>query len=62
MRLWRIAKEMHYAVTRLTELRLSRSAGLNRPPDTYAEFLLLTSTTWRREPSAEQRGRGCTAP
>jgi hypothetical protein len=27
MRLWRIVREMHYAVTRLTELRLAGHAG-----------------------------------
>ncbi len=60
MRLWRIVKEMNDAVIRLTYLRLSHATGLaGRLPDSYAEFLLLTSTARRREPSARQRALGC---
>ena len=52
---------MNYAVMRMTELRLAGYSGvIDRLPDTYPEFLLLTSTAGRREPSAEQRARGCT--
>ena len=60
MRLWRVLREMHYAVTRLTELRLSHPTGLaDRVPDSYAEFLLLTSAVRQHEPSARERTGGC---
>jgi hypothetical protein len=62
MRLWRVLRDMHYAVTRLTELRLLHATGLaGRLPDSYAEFLLLTSAVRRHEPSARERAGGCAA-
>ena len=57
MRLWKVLQEMHQAVTGLTELRLLRATGTaDRVPDTYAEFLLLTSAAGLHEPSAWERG------
>jgi hypothetical protein len=60
MRIVSIVREMNDAVARLTELRLSRAAGLaaDRMPGTYAEFLLLTAATTRHEPSARRRAAG----
>jgi hypothetical protein len=49
-------REMNDAVTRTTELRLSRGLALaDEPPATYAEFLLLTAATSIHEPSAACR-------
>lgn len=53
--------EMNYAMKRITQLRLAYDRYLNQPdaaPDTYAEFLLRTSSPLRREPSADQREAG----
>jgi hypothetical protein len=49
-------QEMNDAVRLTTELRLSRGLGFgDEPPATYAEFLLRTSATSVREPSAARR-------
>jgi hypothetical protein len=49
-------REMNDAVRLSTELRLSRGLGFgDEPPATYAEFLLRTSATSVREPSAARR-------
>lgn len=52
-------REMHDAVRLSTELRLSRGLGFGaEAPATYAEFLLRTSATSIREPSAARRQAG----
>jgi hypothetical protein len=53
--------EMNYALKRTTQLRLAYDRYLDEPdaaPDTYAEFLLRTSSPLRHEPSAGQRDAG----
>jgi len=47
--------EMQYAADRARQLKLSEGES-DRAPDTYAEFLLRTSGTLMREPSARCRG------
>jgi hypothetical protein len=52
-------REMNDAVRLSTEYRLSRGIGFgDEAPDTYAEFLLRTSTTSVHEPSAARRQAG----
>ena len=49
-------REMNEAARLSTEFRLSRGLGFgDEPPATYAEFLLRTSATSVREPSAARR-------
>lgn len=49
-------REMNDAVKLTTELRLCRGLGFgDQAPDSYAEFLLRTSTTSVHEPSAARR-------
>jgi hypothetical protein len=51
-----IISELNYAVTRLTELRMTTELGHgDRAPDTYAEFLLRTSVTSVHEPPARTK-------
>ena len=52
-------REMNDAVRLTTGLRLSRGLGFgDEAPATYAEFLLRTSATSTREPSAARRQAG----
>ena len=53
-RVGEIIAECNDAQRRMIELWLSVDRG--RAPDTYAEFLLQTSGTLRREPAACDRG------
>jgi hypothetical protein len=54
-----VIREMNYAAARALELKLTRDLGLgDRVPATCAEFLLLTATPSRHEPSAERRAQG----
>jgi hypothetical protein len=53
------ASEMHHATTVASSLMLSYGlAESDRAPDTYEEFLLRASATYRREPSARRRAAG----
>ena len=55
-RLTNTIREMNDGVRLSTEFRLSRGLGFgDEAPDTYAEFLLRTSATSVREPSAARR-------
>jgi len=56
-----IVEECNYAQRRLFELRLDPERYVLTPsgaPDTYAEFLYLTSGFLRHEPTARERATG----
>jgi hypothetical protein len=54
-----ILSDMHYAVQRMTERRLTRPLGISdEVPGNYAEFLLRTSVSTVHEPSARRRAAG----
>lgn len=54
-----VVSECNYAQRRLNELRFAPDQyGSRRAPDTYGEFLLLTSGSLRHEPPARDRDAG----
>jgi hypothetical protein len=57
MRITSMIREMNYAAERAIELKMVHDAGLgDRVPDTFEEFLLVTSGTIRHEPPVRRRG------
>jgi len=56
-----VVRECNYATSRLRELRLFpelRTAGGDRAPDTYADFLWRSQMALWHEPSARRRAAG----
>ena len=56
-----VVRECNYATSRLHELRLFpelRTAGGDRAPDTYADFLWRSQMALWHEPSARRRAAG----
>ncbi len=54
-----MASEFHRAIRVASALMLSYGvAESNRPPDTYAEFMMRSRATVRHEPAARHRADG----